>query len=532
MVSRPLTLLAGASLTLLLAATAGALATHEGAHEWVQTGKLWNPQEGHAFGQAIAVDDETLVVNEASARVQVYEQTNQGTWTNVQTLEAPRNPFEDDGPWGHANGQAFGSALALDAEARILAVGAPGFDVTGNLTDHETDAGAVYLYERAPNGTWELAERFVGPVNGDWNDDGEGGNDNRGPGLGSSVAVRGNVAVAGARDAVVDGDPMRGMAEIYELQGDGSWTKAEQFTSPNPHAATWDRFGLAIAIAGDQVAIGSPGEVSGTGSGGGAVHIYEHGEENWQHASRLTPALAYVRGGHVHLPSKASTHLHSIDHFGHALAVDGDGSTLVVGAPQGGRLAGIGLPTSTDWDASGLPLGTLDGPLTHPWGAAFVFERRGGGWSHEATLENPDREAHSDFGWDLNVEEAGDTVLVGASRGNQSEAVPANDHGVVTSRPSTGAAYVFESTSEGWACSDQLRGDDTSVHGPWGDQFGSALAITGTEAFVGAPGNGADRQGTVYEFEASGPTAPGSLSALDGLSDRCGPSPAPGGGSP
>lgn len=500
----------------LVGVSVDGFANHGDSHAYEQTDKLWGTSSHQNLGRSLAADGDLLATGGGVSSVHIYEHEANGTWDDVQVLEAPDNPFADDGPWGNVNGQEFGAALSIDADSGVLAIGAPGLDVTGNVTHHETDAGSVYVYEQADNGTWKLVKRFVGPVNGDWND-GSGG-----PGLGASVSAQGTTILAGAPAAVVDGESLRGLAEVYERQENGSWMRTEQFRSPSPYAAKWDRFGWGVAVAGPDVAIGSPGEVSGTGSGGGAVHIYEVEDGNWQHSSRLTPALVYAHGEQVRLPSQASAHFHSFDFFGQSLAADGDGSTLVVGAPQGGRLAGVALPTSTDWDATGLPVGALDGPLTHPKGAAFVFKRGASSWSYAATLENPDQEGHSGFGRDVGIDDAGSRIVVGASSANQSDAAGVNvDRGAVTHHPSTGAAYVFE-RSTGWVCSAQLSGDDTDSEGRFGGDFlGEAVALTGSTTLAGAPMNGADKRGSVYAFDPVGP-APDAVTV--GPISRCGPS--------
>ncbi|MGA3353239.1 MAG: hypothetical protein ABSD85_08660 [Acidimicrobiales bacterium] len=81
------------------------------------------------------------------------------------------------------------------------------------------------------------------------------------------------------------------------------------------------------------------------------------------------------------------------------------------------------------------------------------------------------------FGWSVAV--SGMTVVVGAP-----------------GRPgSAGRAYVFADTSSGWVQAAELKASATAA----GDSFGWAVAISGTDVVVGAPGHG-DNAGRAYLF--------------------------------
>jgi hypothetical protein len=78
---------------------------------------------------------------------------------------------------------------------------------------------------------------------------------------------------------------------------------------------------------------------------------------------------------------------------------------------------------------------------------------------------------------------SGGTMIVGAL----------NDHA------GTGAAYVYAQNGVNWTLVQQLVAQDGAAN----DQFGSAVAISGTTALVGAPGK-ASGQGFVYVFTQTG----------------------------
>lgn len=149
------------------------------------------------------------------------------------------------------------------------------------------------------------------------------------------------------------------------------------------------------------------------------------------------------------------------DHFGSAIAVDGD--TAVVGAPDRRSMPG--------------------GPRT---GGVYVLERDGMDWREGQILLASDGSAGDEFGARVDLD--GPRLLVGAP-GNGG--LGAN----------SGAAYVFERSTGQWIESAKLLPSDG---GP-GVAFGSAVAIDGRFAVVGAPGRLIDPAipGAIYVYEDS-----------------------------
>ncbi len=142
--------------------------------------------------------------------------------------------------------------------------------------------------------------------------------------------------------------------------------------------------------------------------------------------------------------------------FGSAVAVSGN--RAVVTAPEGRSPAGR-------------------------TGAAYVFEYSGSAWQQVAKLTADDGASGDTFGSDVAIH--GDSIIVGA---NHDE-----DQGHFT-----GAAYVFRNDGSGWSQAAKLTASDQAEF----DGFGTAVAIHGNTALVGAVDEGAD--GSVYVFEDSG----------------------------
>ena len=61
----------------------------------------------------------------------------------------------------------------------------------------------------------------------------------------------------------------------------------------------------------------------------------------------------------------------------------------------------------------------------------------------------------------------------------------------------SGHTYVFTKTANGWKQTAELKGSDTEA----GDEFGSAVAVSGAVAVVGAPDH-AVGAGRAYVFRA------------------------------
>lgn len=207
-----------------------------------------------------------------------------------------------------------------------------------------------------------------------------------------------------------------------------------------PAADDNDRFGAAMAADGDIAAIGAR-TAGDLGMNAGALIAIEQLDGNWS-ATRLTAA----NGG----PG---------DQLGCSVDVFGD--TIVVGA----------------W------LADPSGPSS---GSAHVFRLVDGSWIEEAQLEAPDGQAGDLFGASVAI--FGDVAVIGA-RGDDDIAYDA------------GAVYVFNREGSTWSLAQKLTVWD-SAFAPW---FGQAIAIDGDSLLVGAldDENGA-QSGAVYAFAFDG----------------------------
>jgi hypothetical protein len=187
--------------------------------------------------------------------------------------------------------------------------------------------------------------------------------------------------------------------------------------------------------------------------------------DNLPEGSDAGSAYVFVRQGAIWSEQQKLTagSPGAMHHFGTSVAIDGD--TIAAGAPG---------------DA---------GPKK---GAVYVFVRDGTTWTEQQRLTASDGMANDFLGELVAVE--GDTILAGAS---------GDDH----TGTDGGSAYVFVRSGTTWTEQAKLIASDT-----WSeDYFGTAVALSGDTALVGAPGydhtnNSNDNEGSAYAFVRSGPS--------------------------
>ena len=281
---------------------------------------------------------------------------------------------------------------------------------------------------------------------------------------GRAVAVSGDIiALSGLAGEQSD----LGNVVIYERRDGEEWLPVNVLKAFN--AESGDDFGKAIALDGDTIVVGAPGEDSdATGIDGdginndqpdsGAVYVYVRTPEGkWNQQ-------AYIK------PSNTGKD----DLFGSSVSLEGD--TLVVGAP------------GESSDASGVGGNPGDNSLQSA-GAAYVFVRQEGQWMQQAYLKASVPDAFDLFGNAVVVHR--NWIMVGApferSAGTGVTGNP-GDNSLV----GAGAVYGFVRQGVNWSLFSYIKASNTDSL----DRFGSALDMTsrptpfGPEFLlaVGAPG--------------------------------------------
>jgi hypothetical protein len=333
---------------------------------------------------------------------------------------------------------SFGSSVAISGTTAV--VGAP----------NAHTAGRAYIFSKTASGWKQVAEL-------------KGSDTVVGDDVGWSVAISGTTAVVGALEA-----HFAGRAYIFSKTAAG-WKQVAELKGSGP--LDQDGFGNSVAISGTTVIVGAPFQ-----GAHGRAYIFSKTASGWKQVAELKGS-----------DSTAAAN------FGGSVAISG--TTAVVGSWHRCR-AYVFTKTATGWkqvaelkgsdtvayDEFGASVAIsgstalVSAPLhPHSAGRAYVFTKTASGWKQVAELKGYDTVAWDRFGWSVAI--SGSTALVSA---------PLHPR-------SAGRAYVFTKTATGWKQVAELKGSDTVAS----DDFGNSVAVSGTEAIVGA-----ESLVRVYVFEA------------------------------
>jgi hypothetical protein len=422
---------------------------------WSQVVKLVDPAGGEEFrfGTAVALETGQLAVGapgQGDGRVHVYEEIA-GVWIPRALLAS-------------TTGQApFGGALALGGGLMLA-----------GLEPYGSSAGAAEIFAGS-GASWTPGTPLL-PAGLDPYDS-----------YGAAVALTGGTAIAGAPNRLGTG-----AVWVWTRPG-SSWSI--QARLDNPGTATADAFGSASALENTTLVVGAPDDDTVSGRNSGAAYVFERVGTAWALRQKLLPP-----------PGMPGAWSEDGPRFGTSVALSGD--RLAIGAPR-----------------------------ARQQGRVLVFTRTAGTWTLSAELAQTDPSSYAEFG--AAVALRGTRLLVGAPQadsGTRSGAVYAFEEAggiwvprqkvvsagtasglgaslamspsgaiAVAGAPDTGSASVLALAAGAWGEVQRLV---PATPGSAGD-FGKAVALTETDAFVGAPtwaeayGYGV---GAVHVFRFSGGT--------------------------
>ena len=331
----------------------------------------------------------------------------------------------------------YGGLIAWDAHGKVLDASLS-VSADGDILFTVQDQDAVYPVTIDPVAQQAYIKSF---------------NTGAGDGFGFAMAISGDTAVVGANreDGPTNTLNDAGAAYVF-TRANGAWTQQAVLRASN--AAAGDLFGFAVAIEGNTIIVGAQAEDGATDTlnDSGAAYVFTRTGVAWTEQTILRAPNAGID-----------------DRFGNSVAIFGD--TVIVGAP---REDGA---TNTTSDS----------------GAAYVFTRTGGAWSHQSTLRASNLDAGDLFGHAVAI--WGNSVIVGAH----------SENGVGNALNDSGAAYIFVRNGNTWGEQTLLRASNPGAN----DLFGIAVAIRGDMAVVGAyaedgPANNLNAAGAAYVFERAG----------------------------
>jgi hypothetical protein len=369
----------------------------------------------------------------------------------------------------------FGMGIALSGDTMV--VGAPrdkgdSSGINGSQAPGPNDTGAVYVFRRS-GAVW-AQEAYI-----------KASNPNDEDSFGVGLALDSDTLVVGAYEEDSSAPGVNGNQNNNTLSGAGAayvfrrsgttWTQEAYLKASIP--GEFDDFGRALALQGDTLVVGAPGEDSNSSGidqsednasaqNSGAVYIFERTGTTWQQAHYI----------------KASNTTAS-DEFGASLALTEN--KLVIGARNEDSDATTVNGDQLNEDASGS-------------GAIYVFRRSGASWIQEAYLKATDSVAGTQLGAPLVM--SGDTIAAGAIELDTLQ----------------GAVYVFRSDGATWQQEQRFAAPTQAVFSLYGagiglagdtlavGQLGESSGTTGID--TGGNGSGADASGAVFVYTRTGST--------------------------
>ena len=460
-----------------------------GADNWGQLQKLTSPapSSNDACGAAVDITTQAAIVgapgadqpgktDAGAAHLFAKDQGGQDNWGHIKELAATQSGGDD----------AFGASVTIDASTTII--GAPFHDAP------DADAGAVFVFDEdeGGQGNWGQVKRITAPT--------PTAQDH----FGQAVDFSGGLLAIGAPDADTGGSSS-GAAYLFgqDVGGPNGWSHLT--TTAASDAQAGDRYGASLALDGDTLIVGAPLEDTNQ-LDGGAIYVLQQdqgGQDNWGELLK-TDALGSVALDDFSATIDVSGDLIAIgayqnDDFGsntgavYLFERDTGGQNnwgqltkLTASDPEPDSWFGNSVSLDGDWLAVGA---RQDNAPQSGAGAVYLFERNTGGqdrWGEFKKLTASDSATDDNFGYAVSLDDG--HLLVGSF---------AADVGFMN----TGAAYIFARDQGGlnnWGQVKKLSASDADEF----DQFGSAVALRGSLAVVGAARNDdADRNsGSAYVF--------------------------------
>jgi len=244
-----------------------------------------------------------------------------------------------------------------------------------------------------------------------------------------------------------------GAVYVYTYDENQVWTFQNYIKASNTDAE--DAFGSSVAISGDTLVVGAPGEDSNaTGF---------NGDQLDDSATDAGAAYVYIRDSSGQWFPEAylkASNTDAGDEFGGAVSISGE--TIVIGA------------INEHSASTGVNSNQVDNTAAEA-GAGYVFVRSGSSWSQQAYLKPSNTDAGDRFGTAVDIDN--DFIIVG-SRLESSDGSSSSDNSAL----SAGAAYVFVRDGSVWSEDAYLKANNAQS----GDAFGAAVAIDGDRVAVGA----------------------------------------------
>ena len=237
---------------------------------WSQKQKLYASDPGYwnLFGISVSISGNYAIVGANGNDAAYIFEKNGDSWQQVQKLSTNDGSF-------------FGFHVLISGNTALV----------GAIKDDEngTDAGAVYVFEQKPDGTWPTiaTQKLL-------DSDGQSFNS-----FGDSISVSDNYMIIGARG----NNGYDGAAYIFK-KGSNGW---EEECKLLPKISGQDGcFGYTVSLSGNYAIAGEEGTKS--------VHVYKRDNNSWNETATLT------------------NNEPSVNNFGHSACISNSANYIIVGA--------------------------------------------------------------------------------------------------------------------------------------------------------------------------------------------------------
>lgn len=297
-----------------------------------------------------------------------------------------------------------------------------------------------------------------------------------------------------------------GAAYVFTLSA-GKWVLQAKLTASNPVVGAY--FGIAVAISADgSTAVIGESRRFNYESSAGAAYVFTRSGDTWTQQAQLF-----------------ASEPKSTAYFGESVAINADGSTIVIGAyqetnpvsaagavyvfPRTGSSWGqpvrltvesprpseyFGKSVAISYDGTVLVVGASNARFNTINGAGqvHIFQRFGESWTRLASRYASDPSGSANFGWSVAISGDASTIAVGACRKT------------ITGANQAGVVYIIARSGENWTEQAKLFASPSKSYA----QFGWSVAVNGDGAtlIVGArtdPTQGSNA-GAAYVFTRSG----------------------------
>lgn len=455
------------------------------AYVFVRSGTTWALEQqlmpsgtnsrnsSDAFGSSIAIDADTVIVGSP------YHNYDETGATNLSDAGAAFIYKRTTGVWNleekivasgtNARRASDNFGTSVDVYGDVAVVGVTGQDFNEAGASSLSNAGAVYVFNRAVN-DWSLTTKLVG----------SGSTNSRlvGDQFGFKVKLDSSTLVVSAfyQDYDSSGANLQDNAgAIYVYVNSGSWGIEQKITPTGANSrygdsvsAYADQFSKVIAIAGDKIVSGAPGQdydASGSNKifNAGAVFSFERSTGVWSQTQKIVDTIVPA--------SRSNLYNSQYDVYPRSIELSSDGQTLVIGS----------MGESYDKNNSNPE---------YRAGAVYVYKKVSGTWQFSALITptgTNSRNQEDYFGASVSLN--GNYLAVGAP-GHDYDSSGANYSEL------SGAVFIYEFDGTSW---DQIQKiTPTGTNSRHGEAFGTSVKFDGSLLAVGAPSDNYNQSGASY----------------------------------